>query len=118
MSDALRHLAGRAAADPFFLGFALAEFARSERFDDPGLAAALGCRAEDLPMLRLCRAPRPDPDFAADLRAVADRFGVEFTRLAEAVRLGQSLATIRAAPLPAGEAGPLLAARDDDEPGS
>ena len=38
MSEALARLANRAAVDPHFLAFALAEYARSEQLDDAGLA--------------------------------------------------------------------------------
>ncbi|MDB5308365.1 MAG: hypothetical protein JWO38_2567 [Gemmataceae bacterium] len=117
MSDALRHLATRVTADPFFLAHPLAEFARSEGLDDPGLAARLGCRIEDLTLLRLCRAPRPEPkEFRADLAAVAARFGLDSGALAAAVRHGQGLATLRSASRPDGPPGTLLAARDDDPP--
>jgi hypothetical protein len=115
MSEELQHLANRVSTDPFFLAHPLAEFTRSERLDDPGLAARLGCRVEDLPLLRLCRAPRPDPDgFRDDLAAVAGRFGIEPGALAAAVRHGQGLVQLRAATRPDAEPGFRLAARDDD----
>ena len=116
MSEALDHLAARVAADPFFLAHPLAEFARSERLDDPALAAHLGCRVEDLTMLRLCRAPTDSAEFRADVAAVAGRFGIDPTALAEAVRLGQGLAELRQAAPAAAEPGVLLAARDADRP--
>jgi hypothetical protein len=115
MSDALQHLANRVAIDPFFLAHPLAEFAQSEQLDDPGLAARLGCRVEDLTLLRLCRVPRSDPNgFRDDLAKVATRFGLDPSSLAVAVRHGQGLATLRAAPRPEGAPGALLAARDGD----
>lgn len=116
MTQPLDHLAARVADDPFFLAHPLAGFARAAGLDDPGLAAALGCRPGDLARLRLCRSPRPDPaDFRADVQAVADRFGLPAAALAAAVRRGQAVAHLRAAP-PTGVDGPLLAARDR-EPG-
>src|SRR5262249_59305673 len=97
MSEALDHLANRVAADPFFLAFPLAEYARSERLDDSALAAALGCRVEDLTLLRLCRMPRDDPaGFRADTAAIAERFGIAPAKLADAVRRGQGLARLPA----------------------
>lgn len=117
MSEALNHLAARVAEDPLFLANPLAEFARSRSLDDPGLAAALGCDPMRLARLRLCRAPRPDPDgFRADVAAVASRYGIDPAVLANAVRLGQSVSRLRGARATAGEPGFLLAARDDDPP--
>ncbi|MDB5306940.1 MAG: hypothetical protein JWO38_1142 [Gemmataceae bacterium] len=117
MSDALRHLAVRVETDPFFLAHPLAEFARSERLDDPALAARLGCRPDDLTLLRLCRAPRPDPDgFRSALTRVATRFGLDPGVLAAAVRHGQGLATLRATARADAAPGTLLAARDDPPP--
>ena len=45
MNESVARLAGRAAADPFFLAFALAEYAAAEQLDEAGLAAAPGGRA-------------------------------------------------------------------------
>lgn len=113
MSKALDHLAARVATDPLFLAGALAEFARSEGLDDAALATALGCTTAVLTRLRLCRAPRPDPDgFRHDVAAVASHFQINPTTLAEAVRRGQSLARLRMGPSPAADPGLLLAARD------
>jgi hypothetical protein len=117
MSDALQHLANRVACDPFFLAHSLAEFARSERLDDVALATRLGCRVEDLALIRLCRAPRTGPPgFRADLATIAARFGLDPAELTAAVRHGQGLATLRAAPHSEGVPGTLLAARDHDTP--
>jgi hypothetical protein len=117
MSELLAGLARRVEGDPFFLAHLLAEYARSERLDDPGLAARLGCRVEDLTVLRLCRAPRPDSaDFQADVGAIAARFGIAPAKLAGAVRLGQGLARLRAATPATAEPGVLLAARDAPKP--
>jgi hypothetical protein len=117
MSELLAGLARRVEGDPFFLAFALAGYARSRGLDDAGLAAALGCRPEDLPMLRLCRAPRPDPpDFRADVTAVAGRFGIDPATLVEAVRHGEAVAALRRPAAASPEPGAVLAARDDDRP--
>ena len=61
MPDPLEALAARAVGEPFFLGWVLAAYAHSEGLDDAGLAASLGCPAQELVMLRLCRTPRRRP---------------------------------------------------------
>ena len=70
MSGRLDGLARRVADDRFFLASALADYARSERLDDAGLAGALGCAVDALTTLRLCRRPAGD---AATFRAIASR---------------------------------------------
>lgn len=118
MSDPLADLAARAAGDPYFLGFALAEFARAEGLTDDQLAARLDCPPESLIMLRLCRSPRPAPDgFRADVEQVADRFGADAGRLAAVVRQVEGTVRLREAGPVSAEAGFFLAARDADPPG-
>ncbi len=111
MADPLEALAARAQDDPFFLASSLAAYARSEELDEAGLAAALGCPPGGLVMLRLCRAPRADPpEFWEDVSLVAERFGIEPQRLAEAVKRGRVLLRFQG-PRPAA-GGTLMAARD------
>lgn len=115
MSATLDHLAARVASDPLFLASALAEYARSEGIDDDGLAIAIGCLRADLTRLKLCGAPRPDPEqFRADVLAIAERFGIAPNTLTAVVRRGQSLSRIRATQTAGVEPGFLLAARDDE----
>jgi hypothetical protein len=114
MSDLLAAFARRAADDPFYLASLLAEVARSDRLDDAGLAASLGCRPEGLNAVRCCRAPRDDAaGFREDVARVAERFGLDRVRLAQAVRRGRLLRQLRE-----GGAGgaALLAARDAPPP--
>jgi hypothetical protein len=115
MAEPLEALAKRVESEPFFLASVLAAYARSEALDDAGLAAALGCRAEDLVMVRLCRAPRTAADeFWEDVTRVAEHFDMEPQRLAEAVKRGQVVQRLQAGE-PSG-ARFLAAARDHDEP--
>lgn len=115
MSAALDHLAARVATDPMFLANALAEYARSEGLDDPGLAATLGCPVGELTRLRLCGAPGNNPEqLRADLAVIAARFGLGPGTLTRIVSRGQSLARLRAAQPGGVEVGFLLAARDDE----
>ena len=117
MNDAVHDLARRAAADPHFLAFALAEYAHRETLDEAGLMVALGATAEALASARLCRTPRPDPDgFRADIDRIAAKFGLNRDVLAKAARHGLVVAELRraAAESPA-VAAPFLAARDRAE---
>jgi hypothetical protein len=114
MSDLLAAFARRAADDPFYLAYLLAEVARGDRLDDAGLAAALGCRPEEVDAVRCCRAPRDDTvGFREDVARIAERFGLDRVRLAQAVRRGRVLRHMRE-----GAAGgaALLAARDAPPP--
>jgi hypothetical protein len=111
MPDPLEALAARATGEPFFLAWVLAAYASSEGLDDAGLAAALGCPTQELVMLRLCRAPRAEPqEFWDDVTRVAERFGLDPVRLAEVVKRGRVVRTFQQAS--PGVGGSLLAARD------
>ena len=114
MSESVARLANRVAVDPFFLAFALAEYATAEKLDEAGLAAALGTTPEALPHVRLCRAPRTDPaGFREDVERVAAKFGLNRDALAVAARHGEVVAAMRAAAEAApADAGSFLAARD------
>jgi hypothetical protein len=115
MNPYLTHLAQRLADAPDFLASALAEYARSERLDEAGLAALLGCSVETLTHLRLCRMPRTQaPLFWQDVEQIAQRFAVSAEVVAEVARRGQSLFHLRdAAGGQKDTANRLLAARDD-----
>ena len=113
MSNPLEGLSRRVENDPFFLASLLARYARAEGLDDASLADTLGCPADVLPALRLCRAPRAEPaEFREDVRRVAERFGLEALRLARVVRHAQSLEHLAAGPGAAH--GMLMAARDSE----
>src|SRR6266516_2521566 len=115
MPDPLDTLAARAAGEPFFLAWLLAAYADSEGLDDAGLAAVLGCPVQELAMLRLCRAPRPEPrEGWEDITCIADRFGLDPQRLADAVKRGQVVRVFERSKQAA--AGSLLAARDREDP--
>jgi hypothetical protein len=114
MSETLRALARKVESDRFFLASLLAAYAEAEGLDDAGLAAALGCAVADLPLLRLCRSPRVGDDaFWDEVRALAERFGVDPHVLADAVKRGGLVLLAREAP--AGPASLLMAARDRKE---
>ncbi len=114
MNSSVARLARRVAVDPFFLAFALAEYAAVDKLDDAGLAAALGVPPDVLPAVRLCRSPRAEPaGFREDVDRIVARFGADRGVLVTAVRHGQTVAAMRAVVAPDGAAaGSLLAARD------
>ncbi len=113
----MARLANRAGVDPFFLAFALAEYATAERLDETALAAALGTAPDVLPHVRLCRSPRADADgFREDVGRIAAKFGLNRDALAAVARHGQVVAAMRAAAADPTEAGYLLAARDRPKP--
>src|SRR4051812_18939850 len=97
MTDPLKELATRARSEPFYLASVLEAYTRGEGLDDAALADALGCRVEDLLMLRLCRAPRGDAEgFRADIHCICERFGLGPDRLYRIVKRGRVLARMQA----------------------
>lgn len=117
-SPDVRRLARRAETDPFFLGAALRTYAESEGLDDTGLGRALGCPAELLPRVGLCRRPEPTPPgFRRDVDRIATRFGLDRDALAHIVRRANALDALRR-PVSGAEGrsdgGMLRAARDRD----
>jgi hypothetical protein len=108
----LERLARRAGAEPSFLGWQLAAFARARNLDDRTLAAHLGCPVATLANVRLCGAIRSE-HFRDDVLCVATKFGLNPQRLAEAAK------PLPAEPLrePASAEAPgvVLAARDRSE---
>jgi hypothetical protein len=114
MRDPLVALAAHVEANPFFLAQTLALYARSEELDDAALAARLGCTALQLPHVRLCRTPRPDPvEFREDITVIAGHYGIDEQVLAEVVKRAWVIRKLQQAP-----AGPglLMAARDREQP--
>src|SRR5262249_11110168 len=76
-------LPARASAErPYFLGFHLRQAAERHGWTDTDLARELGCTAEALTMIRLCRAPQEGAGGIEDIRCVAERFGCDTGRLA------------------------------------
>jgi hypothetical protein len=87
MSEPLDWLALRVASEPFFMAYRLADYQARRGLSDLELADELRCRAEDLTMVRLCRAPREGVNGTEDVRCVAERFGCDVARLAAALRV-------------------------------
>lgn len=79
MSAALDHCAARCSDDPAFFGHALRRFATARLWTNAQLAAWLGCDAGTLTRLRLCGNLQSE----ADVRAVAESFGVAAEKVRE-----------------------------------
>ena len=116
MHDSVVELARRAACDPHFLAYALAEYAAVNGWDDAALTAALGGDAAALAAARLCRTPRADPEgFRDDIGRIAAKFGLNRDVLGRAARHGQVAARLAQADGATPAAAPFLAARDGPE---
>lgn len=103
------------------LGYVFEHYQKHERKSREELAAELGCSLDVLDWLSLCR--RPDEErFAEQVGLIAERFGVEPSRLAMVLRRVEvldALPSVGEEMDPALEESFLLAARDDsddDEP--
>jgi hypothetical protein len=115
MSDALKHMAERVKADPFFLAYPLAGYAAAEKLDDAGLAAKLGVRVEDLTRMRLCRAPREKPsERRDDVTAIAQAVWRRYHR--QVLNAGFAVARLREKAVRTETSGAFLAARDGEPP--
>jgi hypothetical protein len=97
----LRALARRLADDPQFMAHVLSVYQRQAHLDEAALARELGAAPELLLRLALCRRPVAHaPDFAAQVRALADYTLLDATRLAHLLRGVEELS---AAPVCAGQ---------------
>jgi hypothetical protein len=115
MSAALRRAAERAAHESDFLGNDLYRLASFEAADRERLAGHLQLDIARFDELVLCRTPRRDEHFHADIKAIAGRVGGDPWRLGNLVRLVDGLSSLSAAPSSA-IAPVLAAARQEDEP--
>lgn len=111
-------LADTAAVDPYFLSFAVAEFAAAIDADLAAVAARLGTTPAVLAHVRLCPGPRADADgFRDDVDRIAAKFSLDRDALASIARHGQVVAALRSAPDPdTAAAGLVVAARDRADP--
>ncbi len=107
----------RAAGSSFFLAHDLDAYASLARWSDSDLLQALGCTIDSLNLAALCRTPRRDAGFGAEVQAISSRFGIDSMRLALLLR---ELDLLREFEPAANVDGWLAAARDrgdevDDE---
>jgi hypothetical protein len=99
----------RAARSSFFLAFDLDAYATLIGWTDIDLAQALGCSLDTLNLIALCRTPRRDTRFGAEIEAIGSRFQINSIRLAALLREIDIVREFE--PVPHGE-GWLAAARD------
>ena len=123
----LTGLAGRLQSDPRFMAYTLTVYQEQEGLEEEELALALGMMPEMLSRLALCK--RPDaqsPEFAAQVREIADYTLADEAQLANLLRQVSSLEKLaqrRRDPVATGESevaeplmtGLLAVARDRDE---
>ena len=110
----LRRAAERAAREPFYLASVLLPYAQAEGLDDAGLAARVGCAADRLPAMLLCRRPAGEGAvFRDDVEAIAARFDLSAVRLARVIRSADALVALGGAEVAAART-LLTAARDHD----
>ena len=104
----LASAAARAEAEPFFVASALAAYRALAGFDTTQLAAWLGCPADNLARLSLCRRPEGGSAmFADEVRRIAAYVGGDAGRLAQLLRAVENVEAMRNAPPSA-----LIAAHD------
>jgi hypothetical protein len=115
MSAGLRHAAERAAHEPGFLANDLHRLASFERADRESLSEHLLFDVGRYDELALCRTPRRDEHFHADIDAIAGLVGADLWRLGNLVRLVDGLGALSTAK-PSTVAPVLAAARQEEEP--
>jgi hypothetical protein len=113
----LAYAAQRAKARPEYLACVLARYVELERISEEELAQHLGITAGDLLHLALCLRPRVD-HFAADVRQISTKFGINPAALATVVHLVDSVEVLAArdAGDASTDAGLLMAARARKHP--
>jgi hypothetical protein len=85
-------LAHRLRDDPGFMAYVLATYQRQERLSDDALSQYLNATPATMPRLALCKRPTSDsPQFADQIRQLADYTGVDAMQLANMVRQVSSL---------------------------
>ena len=104
----LERLVQLAQERPTLLAGPLHLYKEQEGLDDRQLAAMLGCEAEAIPRLALCKRPRPAPHFRQDVERIASFIHADLLQLAMLMRALESREALSHRPA-------LLTARDHDE---
>jgi hypothetical protein len=85
--DPLTLIAERAAAEPYFLGHALAVHREKYGITEQEQRRHLGVLPQDWPLLQLCRCPLPE-QWEQDLDVICARFGADKERLERVLKCG------------------------------
>jgi len=110
----LGHAAERARNEPWTLGWLLSRCCELEDISDDDIATELGCTPDTLHWIYLCRAPS-QAHFSDDIGLIAQRFGLEPTRLAALIRRVDAVAALAAPCHDASDTVLLMAARDRED---
>ena len=110
----LRHVAERTRNEPWTLGRLLSRYCTLESSTEGEIATELGCTPDTLSWIFLCRTPS-QKGFRDDVESIAQRFGLEPSRLAALVRRADAVVALAAPYHNAGDGELLLAARDRED---
>jgi hypothetical protein len=92
-------LAHRLREDPEFMAYVLTIYQRQEQLSDDALSQHLNTTPATMPRLALCKRPASDsPQFADQIRQIADYTGVNAAQLANMVRQVSSLEKLASRP--------------------
>lgn len=108
MTSALQHTAERAAHEPMFLAYDLNVVAERSGYARQDVADWLGVARDRFDRLALCRSPRRDRHFRADLDAIASHAEMDIRPLVQLVRQADALNALASAP--SSHVAPMLAA--------
>ncbi len=109
-SKALGKLVDRSRKDPFFLGWALAQYQAAHGLDDQQLTEWLECSSTALDRLALCRLPDDGKrQFREEVQRIAEFARCDADRLVSLLREVAAFSTLRGV---AGDVALLIAARD------
>lgn len=118
--DLLETVRRKAKDRPSFVAYVLARYQEANRLSDEQLGDWLGCTAERLQAMSLCRRPvGTDPHFRVEVEQVAHFGGVDAGKLVQVLRAVESMEAFRNAPPAVSGTEPLrLAARKVDKQNS
>jgi hypothetical protein len=114
-NNILTPLVKKAIKDPFFVGWALDSYSKSNGSTISAEVGRIGCDPAKEYALCLCRLPSSDdPDFGSRIQKVANEFSCDEQKLLHLVRQAQVMKVFSAI-TDETDSGYLMAARDRDE---